>query len=81
MGTRVHENTPQVRQTMYGLRDELSAYQVGDCFLSVEEVEAQYAVCGEVAKCALRMLVKARLLGMSPGERYRVIGQSQGSGC
>lgn len=73
----VSEQSPQVRQTMYGLRDELKKYQPGDRFLSRQEVKRQYAVSDSVAKVALRLLVEAQLLEARQGRGYVVLAHPE----
>lgn len=73
---KINEQTPAVRQTMYGLKEDLKRYRPGDRFLSVKEVQAAYAVSDSVAKVALSLLVEALLIDPRPGRGYFVIDQS-----
>lgn len=77
MGGKVHEQTPQVRQTMYGLRDRLGSFREGDRFLSADAVAEEYAVCRAVALKALGILVRERRLDVVQGQGYYVISRAE----
>lgn len=61
-GRKVNEQTPAVQRVYYGLRDDLKNFSPGEKFHTAVKVGQDYAVSAQVARTALRRMVREGLL-------------------